>query len=1026
MEKNKIFQGDAIKVLKTFPDKCIDMMMTSPPYWSLRDYQTSDVIWGGDKDCEHDWNSKDRKIHSGVTKSTPQASIDKKGGFATDWKTTDHFCSKCGAWRGQLGLEPSFELYIKHLCDIFEEVKRTLKDDGTIWINIGDTYYTKRGSSFLNDNLGGNNVEKSGLDKANNLRGRPHEYMQSKSLVGIPFRFALEMISRGWILRNTIIWHKNNVMPSCLHPETRVFIKKDNFIHHSTIKEVKKGDLILSQKGWIIVKNKWITKKDSLELEIGKVNKIICSKDHRFAISHDKRRRKINYLNADKIRSGEKGNYKDLFLYKNLKSFFNNNKLTKVDILKKNKLIWFVDIKDIKEGLKIKSPSGFAKEVKDSSLRKVKTKQNWVYVSNTHNELRRGRIRCSKVKNKSFDKIIACNSTIKENRYYELDYNLGWLIGLYVAEGGFNQERGFGGKITIHKKEEKIANKFKEIFKEKFGHKIQNEYIRNNYKSITFTSASMYVLCKELFVKGKCKTKELDINKFINSPVKFRKGFIKGYFDGDGSKCKNKLSVTSASEKLIKGVKIILSTLGELYSECKNIQKDKRTKKSYTSYLLWNNSYQKHNKRDFVYVRLKSKKSLKRKIDMVDIEVEGNTFLIEEGLISHNSTSDRYTVDFEYIFLFSKKKKYYFKQQLEPLKTKENRPFGAVRQREFGYNSKYEGIHFEKKVRQGMHRERGTNYIEKRDLPEQKDFVDELRKNFTIKELVEKGLKKTTIEHWFRYDNVGFSFPTKEEWMLVETDLFPELLKVRLELDTIKSNGGKRNKRAVWTINPKPFKEAHFATYCEELCESPIDAGCPKEVCSKCGKAVEYKKVSVGWIDNPSVKGVVCDKSRPYSVLKREGYVEVRDLPELDELKDYLQEYRKRKNLTIKQIEEELDSQAPHHWFSGESYPTKDDWIKIKELLSLDEKYDNRMTSVKYKPAEKLKSKYKEIKISCNCNAGFESGIVLDPFFGSGTTGIVALMQEKKFIGIELNPEYIKIAEKRLKPYLEQTRLGEY
>lgn len=61
--------------------------------------------------------------------------------------------------------------------------------------------------------------------------------------------------------------------------------------------------------------------------------------------------------------------------------------------------------------------------------------------------------------------------------------------------------------------------------------------------------------------------------------------------------------------------------------------------------------------------------------------------------------------------------------------------------------------------------------------------------------------------------------------------------------------------------------------------------------------------------------------------------------------------------------------------------------------------------------------------IDCGCNVGFSGGIVLDPFFGAGTTGLVALKQNKKFIGIELNPDYIKIAEERLKPYLEQEKL---
>jgi len=155
-----------------------------------------------------------------------------------------------------------------------------------------------------------------------------------------------------------------------------------------------------------------------------------------------------------------------------------------------------------------------------------------------------------------------------------------------------------------------------------------------------------------------------------------------------------------------------------------------------------------------------------------------------------SSVKDRFTVDFEYIFLFSKKKKYYFETQYEPANQKE--------------------CWYRNKLRQN--------------------------KNYNLKK------------------------PYKHN--------FP-----------IPKNMNKKNKRTVWRINTKPYSEAHFAVFPEELCEIPIKAGCP------------------------------------------------------------------------------------------------------------------------------------------------EGGIVLDPFFGAGTTGLVALKQGKKFIGIELNPEYIKIADKKLKPYLKQTQL---
>jgi site-specific DNA-methyltransferase (cytosine-N4-specific) len=226
MKTDKIYQGNSLDVLKTFPDQSIDMAICSPPYWALRDYQSEDTVWDSNNECEHEWNEADKKIKY-------------DGGFprkevAVSFESTSNFCSKCSAWKGQLGLEPNFDLYIKHLCDIFEETKRVLKDEGTLWVNLGDTYAG-----------GGGNSSKytcgpNGMDKREHARPEqsinnrfskwnsdtndsiqvshdvPKDSMnvKNKSLIGIPFRFAIEMINRGWILRNTLIWHKNNVMPS--------------------------------------------------------------------------------------------------------------------------------------------------------------------------------------------------------------------------------------------------------------------------------------------------------------------------------------------------------------------------------------------------------------------------------------------------------------------------------------------------------------------------------------------------------------------------------------------------------------------------------------------------------------------------------------------------------------------------------------------------------------------------------------------------------------------------------------------
>jgi site-specific DNA-methyltransferase (adenine-specific) len=212
MEVNKIYQGNALEVLKTFPNESINCCITSPPYWSLRDYgKNTEIIWGGNNNCEHDFEVKERRLHGGTMKEEFGCSRGTRE--MTDWKTEDGFCSKCNAWKGQLGLEPDFNLYISHLCDIFDEVKRVLRKDGTCWVNIADTYYTKSGSGFENDNISKDNSGK-GIIKGNKLKDRG--LLQSKSLCNIPARFSIEMQNRGWILRNVIIWNKPNCMPSSI------------------------------------------------------------------------------------------------------------------------------------------------------------------------------------------------------------------------------------------------------------------------------------------------------------------------------------------------------------------------------------------------------------------------------------------------------------------------------------------------------------------------------------------------------------------------------------------------------------------------------------------------------------------------------------------------------------------------------------------------------------------------------------------------------------------------------------------
>jgi site-specific DNA-methyltransferase (adenine-specific) len=179
----------------------------------LRDYgQDTQTIWDGDPKCEHEWGKEITRKQSGGTRIS---SVTNNSDERIHFVSKSNFCSKCGGWKGQLGLEPTLNLYIKHLCEIFDEVKRVLKKIGTCWVNLGDTYSThggSKGSKYAHNFRSAEESVEQGIYQpkpSNSLQGLPE-----KSLCQIPSRFAIEMCNRGWVLRNELIWHKPNCMPS--------------------------------------------------------------------------------------------------------------------------------------------------------------------------------------------------------------------------------------------------------------------------------------------------------------------------------------------------------------------------------------------------------------------------------------------------------------------------------------------------------------------------------------------------------------------------------------------------------------------------------------------------------------------------------------------------------------------------------------------------------------------------------------------------------------------------------------------
>jgi len=220
IKRNYIYEGHVIDILSSFPAGCISTVMTSPPYWALRDYGNCENVWDDPGNCDHEWDTVDE-----LRKPSP-GDIPAEGSILANSNRTNTelrpgkpsaFCTKCGAWRGNLGLEPTPELFVKHLCDVFDEIRRVLRDDGTIWVNLGDSYASNSTKSnwdtFDQYRMDGGQGKR---DIGRNERKEPKDYgdIKQKSLVMIPQRFAIEMINRGWILRNVIIWHKPNPMPS--------------------------------------------------------------------------------------------------------------------------------------------------------------------------------------------------------------------------------------------------------------------------------------------------------------------------------------------------------------------------------------------------------------------------------------------------------------------------------------------------------------------------------------------------------------------------------------------------------------------------------------------------------------------------------------------------------------------------------------------------------------------------------------------------------------------------------------------
>jgi DNA modification methylase len=201
-----LYCGSALDVLRALPDRSVNCVVTSPPYWQLRDYQTA--TWeGGDPACDHQASSRQGRTGQRASRT-----------FTANVPYLDT-CGKCGARRvdRQLGLEATPEEYAASLVAIFREVRRVLCDDGTVWLNLGDSF----AGSAKGTKADGTFSEYSGTKQATNQGTRTGSLTPTpvptgckpRDLVGIPWLVAFALRADGWYLRSDVIWAKGNPMP---------------------------------------------------------------------------------------------------------------------------------------------------------------------------------------------------------------------------------------------------------------------------------------------------------------------------------------------------------------------------------------------------------------------------------------------------------------------------------------------------------------------------------------------------------------------------------------------------------------------------------------------------------------------------------------------------------------------------------------------------------------------------------------------------------------------------------------------
>lgn len=216
-ELNTIYAGDCLEIMRTWPDSFVQCCVTSPPYWGLRDY--------------------------GVN--------------------------------GQLGLEKSPEEYVAKMVEVFREVRRVLQDDGTLWLNLGDSYAG-------GGRAGKGGVQKwGGIEKSDDRKYGPPQAvptgLKPKDLVGIPWMVAFALRSDGWWLRQDIIWSKPNPMPEsvrdrCTKAHEYIFMLTKSAKYTYYADAISEPGALSSERRYALADSRQLEESDKYKDRVGRGN----------------------------------------------------------------------------------------------------------------------------------------------------------------------------------------------------------------------------------------------------------------------------------------------------------------------------------------------------------------------------------------------------------------------------------------------------------------------------------------------------------------------------------------------------------------------------------------------------------------------------------------------------------------------------------------------------------------------------------------------------------------------------------